>query len=195
MEILTAAMTLLLIMDPLGNIPVFMSVLNHLDPQRRHRVLIRELLISWAVLLVFLFLGQHLLQVLNLQHEAISIAGGIVLFLIALRMIFPPEGGIMGDLPEGEPFVVPLAVPLLAGPSTMATLLLLVRSEPRRLGDWLIALTVAWAITAAILLASSFIYRLLRRRGLIAMERLTGMLLVAVAVQMLLNGVADYMRR
>jgi multiple antibiotic resistance protein len=180
---------------PLGNIPVFMSVLNQLDPQRRHRVLIRELLISWAVLLVFLFLGQHLLQVLNLQHEAISIAGGIVLFLIALRMIFPPEGGIMGDLPEGEPLIVPLAVPLLAGPSTMATLLLMVRSEPGRLGDWLIALTVAWAITAAILLASTFIYRLLRQRGLIAMERLTGMLLVAVAVQMLLSGVADYMRK
>jgi MarC family membrane protein len=195
MDILTAALTLLLIMDPLGNIPVFMSVLHQLDPQRRHRVLIRELLISWAVLLVFLFLGQYLLQVLHLQQEAISIAGGIVLFLIALRMIFPPEGGIMGDLPEGEPLIVPLAVPLLAGPSTMATLLLLVRSEPGRLVDWLIALTVAWAITAAILLASTFIYRLLRQRGLIAMERLTGMLLVAVAVQMLLSGVADYVRR
>jgi multiple antibiotic resistance protein len=195
MEIFTAAMTLLLIMDPLGNIPVFMSVLHQLDPQRRHRVLIRELLISLVVLLVFLFLGQYLLQVLHLQQEAISIAGGIVLFLIALRMIFPPEGGIMGDFPEGEPFIVPLAVPLLAGPSTMATLLLLVRSEPGRLVDWLIALTVAWAITAAILLASTFIYRLLRQRGLIAMERLTGMLLVAVAVQMLLSGVADYMRR
>lgn len=195
MEILTAAMTLLLIMDPLGNIPVFMSVLNQLDPRRRHRVLIRELLISLAVLLVFLFVGQYLLHVLNLQQESISIAGGIVLFLIALRMIFPQEGGIMGDLPEGEPFIVPLAVPLLAGPSTMATLLLLVRSEPGRLVDWLIALTVAWAITAAILLASTFVYRLLRQRGLIAMERLTGMLLVAVAVQMLLSGVADYMRR
>jgi multiple antibiotic resistance protein len=94
----------------------------------------------------------------------------------------------MGDLPEGEPFIVPLAVPLLAGPSTTATLLLLVRSEPRRLVDWLMALTVAWAITAAILLASTVIYRLLRQRGLIAMERLTGMLLVAVAVQMLLMG-------
>lgn len=195
MDILTAALTLFLIMDPLGNIPVFMSVLHQLDPQRRHRVLIRELLISLAVLLVFLFFGQHLLDALNLRQEAISIAGGIVLFLVALRMIFPPEGGIMGDLPDGEPFVVPLAVPLLAGPSTMATLLLMVRSEPGRLGDWLIALTVAWAITAAILLASTFIYRLLKQRGLIAMERLTGMLLVAVAVQMLLSGVADYMRR
>ena len=195
MEILTAAMTLVLIMDPLGNIPVFMSVLNQLDPYRRHQVLIRELLISLAVLLVFLFLGQYLLQVLNLQQEAISIAGGIVLFLIALRMVFPQEGGIMGDFPEGEPFIVPLAVPLLAGPSTMATLLLLVRSKPGRLVDWLMALTVAWAITAAILLASTFIYRLLRHRGLIAMECLTGMLLVAVAVQMLLSGVADYMRR
>jgi multiple antibiotic resistance protein len=195
MEIFTAAMTLLLIMDPLGNIPVFMSVLNQLDPQRRHQVLIRELLISLAVLLMFLFLGQHLLHVLNLQQESISIAGGIVLFLIALRMIFPQEGGIMGDLPEGEPLIVPLAVPLLAGPSTMATLLLLVRSEPGRLVDWLIALTVACSITATILLASTFVYRLLRQGGLIAMERLTGMLIVAVAVQMLLSGVADYMRR
>ena len=103
MEILTAAVTSLLIMDPLGNIPVFMSVLNQLDPQRRHRVLIRELLISLAVLLVFLFLGQYLLHFLNLQQESISIAGGIVLFLIALRMIFPQEGGSWETSPRGNP--------------------------------------------------------------------------------------------
>lgn len=195
MKIMTAAVTLFLIMDPLGNIPVFISVLNHLDPKRRRTVLVRELLLSLVVLLVFLFSGPYLLRFLNLKEVSISIAGGIILFLIALRMIFPQEGGLVGDLPEGEPFLVPLAVPLLAGPSTMATLLLFVRTEPKRIADWLIALVIAWGATAVILLCSTFFLRVLKQRGLIAMERLTGMLLVVISVQMFLDGVAEYLQK
>ena len=193
MSTITAAVTLCLIMDPLGNIPIFLSALKSVEPKRRSIVLVRELLISLFVLLFFLLVGQYLLTFLNLKQEAISIAGGIVLFLISLRMVFPQEGGIMGDHLEGEPFIVPLAVPLLAGPSTIATLLLLVRSEPNRMVDWLMALFFAWIVTAAILMSSTFFYRVLRQRGLIAMERLMGMLLVVVAVQMFLDGVAQYL--
>jgi multiple antibiotic resistance protein len=129
MRISSAVLTLFLVMDPLGNIPPFLSVLKNVQPERRRRVLLREILIAYVVLLVFLFLGKRVLALLSLQQETISIAGGIVLFLIALRMIFPREGGLFGEQPEGEPFVVPLAIPLVAGPSALAVVLLLQQSE------------------------------------------------------------------
>ena len=194
MEILSAGLTLLLIMDPLGNIPVFLSVLKTVENEsRKRKILIRELLIALIVLLVFLFIGQYLLQWLNLRQEAVHIAGGIVLLLIPLRMIFPTEKSILWDLPEGEPFDVTLAVPLLAGPSTLAMPILLVRSQPDRIFDWLIAVIWAWLVTSLIMLSSNKVYKLLGKRGLIAMERLTGMLLVAISVQMLLDGITTYL--
>ncbi len=188
MELFAAVITLFLIMDPLGNIPIFLSVLQPVDPARRRVILIREILIAYVVLLVFFFLGEHLLRLLHLDQETISIAGGIVLFLIALRMVFPPQGGMMGDNPEGEPFVVPLAIPLIAGPSTLAAVLLLQRSAQGSTIALLGAMTIAWALSAVILLSSTFFYRILRERGLIAMERLMGMLLVMVSVQMVIGG-------
>ena len=181
-------------MDPLGNIPIFLSVLKDVEPGRRRRVLIREILFAYIVLLIFLFLGKYLLQLLRLQQETISIAGGIVLFLIALRMVFPAEGSLLGDAPEGEPFVVPLAIPLIAGPSTLAALLLL-QSGPSSVLGLLLALTIAWALSAVILLSSTLLYRLLKQRGLMALERLMGMLLVMIAVQMFMNGVAEFLKQ
>ena len=151
MDILSAGLTLLLIMDPLGNIPVFLTVLKNVESEsRKRKILIRELAIALFVLLVFLFIGQYLLQLLNLRQEALHIAGGIVMFSIALHMIFPTENGIMGDFPEGEPFIVPLAVPLLAGPSTLAMLILLARSQPDRIFEWFIAVIGAWLVTSLI---------------------------------------------
>ena len=195
MDILSAGLTLLLIMDPLGNIPVFLSVLKKVENEsRKRKILIRELAIALIVLLVFLFVGQYFLQWLNLRQEAVHIAGGIVLFLIALRMIFPTEKGVMGDLPEGEPFIVPLAVPLLAGPSTLAMLILLARSQPDRIIDWLIAVLGAWGVTSLIMLSSGKLHKLLGMRGLIAVERLMGMVLVAISVQMLLDGITTYLK-
>ena len=195
MDVFSAVVTLFLIMDPLGNIPLFLSVLKTVPPERRRVVLVREIVFAYVVLLVFLFLGSYVLRVLQLQQETISIAGGIVLFLIALRMIFPAEGGMLGEPLEGEPFVVPLAIPLFAGPSTLAALLLLQRSAPSATSSLLAALTIAWALSGAILLASTFFYRVLRQRGLVAMERLMGMLLVMVAVQMLMNGLQAFLGR
>lgn len=195
MNVFSAVVTLFLVLDPLGNIPLFLSVLKTVSPERRRKVLVREIAIAYLVLLLILFLGGYALQFLHLDPEAISIAGGIVLFLIALRMIFPGETTGAVDSLEGEPFVVPLAIPLFAGPSTLATILLLRQSSPSHAGLLLLAITIAWALSGSILLASTFFYRVLRERGLIAMARLMGMLLVIVAVQMLLNGLRSFLTR
>ena len=128
-----------------------------------------------------------------LSEESVSIAGGIVLFLIGLRMIFPPPEGLMGELPEGEPFIVPLAIPMVAGPSGMAAVMLMGSQDPGRMGDWSLALMIAWGATAAILFSATYLYRWLGTRVLIAIERLMGMLLVALSVQMLLDGVGTYL--
>ena len=195
MDIAAATVTLFLIMDPLGNIPLFLSVLKSVAPERRRVVLLREIGFAYLVLLAFVFLGDSVLRVLGLSEETISVAGGIVLFLIALRMIFPQQGHQPGDALEGEPFVVPLAIPLIAGPSTLAALLLLQRSSPGDTASLLLAVTIAWALSGVILLASSFLNSVLRERGLIAIERLMGMVLVMIAVQMLLDGVKTFLAR
>ncbi len=192
MTILSASLLLFLILDPLGNIPVFLSLLRRLEPARQRVVLARELLIALVVLMLFLWAGKYALEVMHLRQESVSIAGGIVLFLIGIRMIFPPPEGLMGEIPGGEPFIVPLAIPLVAGPSGMAAVMLMGSREPDRLADWSLALFLAWAATAAILFCAPWLYRLLGARALSAVERLMGMLLVAISVQMLLDGLSGY---
>ncbi len=193
MTTLSAAILLFLILDPLGNVPVFLGLLRGLPIRRQRHVLARELLIALAVLFLFLFAGKAILGAMHLREESVSIAGGIVLFLIGIRMIFPGEDGVTGHVPEGEPFIVPLAIPLIAGPSGMAAVILLASNEPARLGDWSLALLLAWAATAAILFSATFLYKLLGRQVLAAVERLMGMLLVALSVQMLMDGVRAYL--
>ncbi|MFT3806023.1 YhgN family NAAT transporter [Arenimonas sp.] len=193
MTTLSAALLLFLILDPLGNIPVFLSLLKPLPGGRRRIVLARELLIALAVLFGFLWGGQYVLEAMHLRQESVSIAGGIVLFLIGLKMIFPSPEGMFGETGEGEPFIVPMAIPLVAGPSGMASVMLLGSQEPDRMGDWSLALLIAWAGTAAILFSATSLYRLLGQRVLVAIERLMGMLLVAISVQMLLDGVKTYL--
>ena len=197
MDLLSATLTLILIMDPLGNIPMFLSILNKIpDENRRRKILIRELLLALLVLLIFLFLGRHLLQWLNLQPQSLRIGGGIVLFLIAIKTIFPhSSGGIMGQFPEGEPLLVPLAVPLLAGPSTLAMLILLSSNAPEKWMSWLLAVILAWLLTSVIMICSGSLLRLLGEKGLVAVERLMGMVLVTLSVQMLLDGFSDYLRK
>lgn len=194
MTTLSAGILLFLILDPLGNIPFFLSLLKQVAPRRRRWVMARELLIALAVLIAFLLGGQFILRVLQLKQESVSIAGGIVLFLIAIKMVFPPsEGGIFGPVGQGEPFIVPLAIPGVAGPSAMAALLLLTNSQPGRTVEWGIALFLAWLATAIILLSSTWLFRWLGESVLTALERLMGMLLVALSVQMFLGGVAAYL--
>lgn len=193
MTTVSAAILLFLILDPLGNVPLFMSLLKTLPPRRQRIVLARELLIALAVLLLFLLAGKAILDAMHIRQESVSIAGGIVLFLIGIRMIFPPPEGLLGELPDGEPFIVPMAIPLIAGPSGMAAVILMSSSEPDRIADWVLALVIAWGATAVILFSSTYLYKWLGQRVLTAVERLMGMLLVALSVQMFLDGVAKYL--
>jgi multiple antibiotic resistance protein len=192
LDILAAATMLFLIMDPLGNLPIYMSVLKTLEPRRRQLIIFRELIVALVILMLFLHSGQVVLDFLKIDQETVSIAGGIILFLIALRMIFPQPGGVMALTPGEEPFIVPLAIPLIAGPSTMASLILLSNQEPNKMMEWSIALFAAWAISALILSFSSVFHRLLGEKGLNAVERLMGMILVMIAIQMFLNGISAY---
>jgi multiple antibiotic resistance protein len=193
MTIASAALLLFLILDPLGNIPVFLGLMKGMPPARQRVVIIRELLIALVVLMLFLLGGQYALNLMHLRQESVSIAGGIVLFLIGLRMIFPSPHGLMGDVPEGEPFIVPLAIPMIAGPSGMAAVMLLGSQEPGRMGEWMLALVIAWAITATILFSATYLERWLGTRVLTAIERLMGMVIVAISVQMLMDGIASFL--
>ncbi|MBS0848238.1 YhgN family NAAT transporter [Citrobacter sp. JGM124] len=193
-EIITATVLLFLIMDPLGNLPIFMSVLKHTEPKRRRAIMIRELLIALTIMLIFLFAGERILSFLNLRAETVSISGGIILFLIAIKMIFPGNEGNASGLPAGEePFIVPLAIPLVAGPSLLATLMLLSHQYPNQMGHLVIALMLAWGGTVAILLQSSLFLRLLGEKGVNALERLMGLVLVMIATQMFLDGIRTWM--
>lgn len=192
MTTLSAALLLFLVMDPLGNIPLFMTTLKKVEPSRQRKVVLRELLIALIVLVSFLFLGQYLLQLLNLTQTALTTAGGIILMIIAIKMIFPVRNASLQEEIEGEPFIVPLAIPYVAGPSAMATSLLMMSGDPTRWASWLFAVFAAWLASAVIIYFSSYFARFLGEKGMIAIERLMGMLLITVAVQMLLNGIAEF---
>lgn len=192
MTTVSAALLLFLVMDPLGNIPLFMTSLKKVEERRRRTVVIRELVIALAVLVGFLFLGQYLLRLLSLSETALTTAGGIILMIIALKMIFPRRESSLAEEVEGEPFIVPLAIPYVAGPSAMATALLLMSGEPGRWPEWLLAVFLAWLASAIIIYFSSYLARFLGEKGLVAIERLMGMLLITVAVQMLLNGIGAF---
>jgi multiple antibiotic resistance protein len=192
MTLLSAAVLLFLVMDPLGNVPFFLSTLRQVDPGRVRRVIVRELLIALGVLVCFLFAGRYVLAVLQISEPALSLAGGVILLLIALRMIFPSSERSMREEVEGEPFVVPLAIPYVAGPSAFATELLLMSREPERWPVWLAALLLAWAASALIIYFGSGMRRLLGDKGLVAIERLMGMILVTVAIQMVMTGVVEF---
>jgi MarC family membrane protein len=190
----SAVVILLLVMDPIGNIPLFVSVLRHVKAARRRPVILRECAIAFAVLLVFVFFGAAILGVLGLSDPSLTIAGGVILFLIALRMIFRRPGGVFGDTVSGEPFIVPLAIPSIAGPAAIATVMLLVSRAPQRLLEWCLAVSVAMLVTVALLVAADRLAKLAGEQGLLAFERLMGLILTAIAVEMLLRGIETFVR-
>ncbi len=197
MEIFSAAITIFFVMDPIGNIPSFLSVLKNVDPVRRRRVLFRELLIALGVLIGFLFLGSYVLEGMRVTGPALGIAGGIILFLIALRMVFPASGAslVVPDEKDADPLIIPLAVPLIAGPSSMATVILLGSAPGSNRLELLAALFGAWAVASLILLFSELLGRWLGQRFFSAVERLMGLILTTMAVQMFLNGIGDFMKQ
>ncbi len=195
MTVMSAAVLLFFVMDPLGNVPLFLTALRRVAPERHRRVILRELVIALGVLVGFLFLGKGLLALLKVSAEALTAAGGVILLLIALRMIFPSSDRSLHEDVQDEPFIVPLAVPYTAGPSALATVLLLTSREPARWPEWLLALVLAWLASSVVLYFAGGLSRLLGERGLVAMERLMGMLLVTVAMEMLLGGLRQYLGR
>jgi MarC family membrane protein len=193
----SALIVLILVTDPMGNILIFATLLRNVDPAHRTRIIVRECLIAFVVLLLFTFFGQSMLNALGLSDRSLNIAGGLILFLIALRLIFVhPEGpfGIAETGERGEPFIVPLAIPFIAGPSAIATVVLLASRAPHRMAEWTGAIAVAISITMAALLFSDRINRFIGERGLMALERLTGLILTAIAVEMLLRGIEGFVR-
>jgi MarC family membrane protein len=183
----SATILLLLITDPLGNIPIFVNTLRAVPPERRARVIVREVLIAFGLLLAFMFVGQSFLKAMSLSDVSLQIGGAVVLFLIALRMIFPPPPQDT-PVPVAEPLIVPLAIPALAGPSAMATVLLLVSQAPERRMEWVAALTVTMLVCAVVLLLAERLQRVVGLRVVSAFERLMGLILVSISVEMLIRG-------
>jgi multiple antibiotic resistance protein len=192
MTLTSATLTLVFVMDPLGNIPFFLSALKPVAPKKRQRIILRESFIAFLILLLFLLFGQFILEGMHISQPALSIAGGIILFLIAIRMIFPDHAKDDKGQTVLEPFIVPLAVPLIAGPSTMAMVMLLANQSPNDKFFLVIALATAWFITTAILVFADILRKVLGERGLTAVERLMGMILTTMAVQMLLSGIEQF---
>ncbi len=188
----SAIITLILVMDPLGNIPMFLSVLSRVEPARRQRIVLRETFIALLILTAFLFFGQYILEAMHLSENALSVSGGIILFLIAIRMIFPHPEQPSRQAQHEEPFIVPLAIPLIAGPSTMAMVMLLAGQQPDRIWHWQLALLIAWFACTLVLMSAQRLSKLLGARGLLAIEKLMGMLLTTMAVQMFLQGIAGF---
>jgi multiple antibiotic resistance protein len=192
MTVLSAALLLFLVMDPFGNIPFFIVALQNVESGRQLRIIIRELLIALLFLVIFLFSGQHLLNVLHISEPALTTAGGTILFLIAIKMVFPKPGGLIEEEVSGEPFIVPLAVPYVAGPSALAAVLLIMNQEPERWPEWLAAVLLSWFSCGLIISLSSLLSRHLSKKLLLAIARLMGMLLVAIAIQMMMDGIAKF---
>ncbi len=191
---LSIAFSLFILMDPIGNVPIFISILKEIDPKRQRVIILRELSIALVIIIAFNFLGDLLLSLLGVSEDAVLISGGIILFLIALKMIFPTRKDVDVDMPqEKEPFIVPLAVPLVAGPAVLAAVMLYARQQPN---GWMVisAILIAWVISTVILLSASFLKTLLGWRGIIACERLMGLILTLIAVEMFLNGMKIYLK-
>lgn len=191
MSLFAAVLMLVLVMDPLGNVPIFLAALKNVPRSRYKKVIVREMLIALGVLIFFMFFGQYILLAMKLSQDALTVAGGLILLIISIKMIFPDHSISKSDQYSAEPFIVPLAIPLVAGPTTM-TMVMLMPHEYPGVGKWVLALFIAWAITFVVLYSSDFLRRVLQDRGLMAIERLMGMILVVMSVQMLLSGIGHF---
>lgn len=188
----SALILLLLVLDPLGSLPVFIPIMRSVPRERRPLVAVREVAIAFGVLAAFMFAGEHFLGLMRLSERSLEVAGGVILLIIAIRMIFGSEGGVYG-VPDGrEPLIFPLAVPLLAGPSAMATVLLLASRQPDRMWHWVGALAVAMLVSGIVLVMADRIRRWIGDSMVAAIEKLMGLVLTAIAVEMILAGLKRY---
>jgi MarC family membrane protein len=193
-EFLSAFVLLVLVIDPIGNLPLVSSLLKQVERSRRARVVLRECLIAYVILVAFMFGGKGFLELIHLSESSLSIAGGVILFMTAIRMVFRSPEGVFGDALDHEPFIVPLAIPFIAGPSALATVMLMVSREPARIVTWAGALSAVMALTALVLVSGERIERLIGERTVEALKRLMGLILTAIAVQMLLGGIERFVQ-
>lgn len=190
---LSALILLLLVLDPLGSLPIFIPIMREVPKERRTRVALREVSLAFIVLLAFMFGGEAFLRVMHLSERSLEVAGGVILLMVAIRMIFSQQGeSVYGVAAGKEPFIFPLAVPLLAGPSAMATVLLLASRQPERIWEWIGALAVAMWVCGALLLGAERIRKLVGDQVVSALEKLMGLVLTAIAVEMILAGLKRY---
>lgn len=193
MTFYAALILFLLVMDPLGGIPFFIAALKKVPEQRKKKVIAREMVIALGLMVLFMFQGAKILKLLSISGPSLTIAGGIILLLIAIKMIFPTKDEFMESVAADEPLIVPLAIPYVSGPSALITVSLVMSKEPLRWKEWLLALLIAWFITGTILIMCTELERILGERGVIAIERLMGMILTAIAVEMTLNGITTFL--
>jgi MarC family membrane protein len=191
---LSALVLLLLVLDPVGSLPLFVATMRRVAPERRVRVAVRESLVAFGILVAFMFGGQAFLRLMHLSERSLEVAGGVILLLIAMRMVFGGEGQATGEMPHAdtEPLIVPIAVPMMAGPSALATVLLLVSRQPERIGQWIAALAVGVAVCGLMLVAADRIRRAIGDAMVVALEKLMGLVLSALAVEMILAGLKRY---
>lgn len=191
-DLFSATILLVLVLDPFGNLPLVVAALDKVAPARHLKILLRESFIAYLLLLLFMIGGRTFMTWLGLSDVSLSITGGIILFLISLRMVFSHKEGIFGEIQGGEPFIVPLAVPMIAGPSALATVMLMASRDPDKLYTWAVALTLAMVVSTAVLLMAGKLKAVLGERVVNAFERLMGLLLTALAVEMLLGGIRTF---
>jgi multiple antibiotic resistance protein len=192
MSLLAMTFSLFLLMDPVGNVPLFIAILKDIPRKRQLQIIFRELMIALLTMITFHFVGDALLTALQIQQYAVLVAGGIILFLLSLKMIFPTGhdfDAITGK--DKEPFIVPLAIPLVAGPAVLAAIILYSRQQPDTHIP-ITAIVLAWAISTVILLSSAFLNKILGKRGILATERLMGLILTMMSVQMFLEGISQF---
>jgi MarC family membrane protein len=185
---------LLLVTDPFGNVPLFVTALNPVAPNRRARIVIRECAIAFLLLLLFMFFGRHFLTALQLTEASLRIGGSVILLLIAIRMVFPHPDGVLGRTEGGEPFIVPLAIPALAGPSALATVLLFSSHTTEEVMVHVAALAAVGVVWLAVFLSAERLQKLLGTQVMTAFERLMGLILTAMSVEMLLGGVRAFVK-
>jgi multiple antibiotic resistance protein len=178
-------------MDPIGNISSYLELMRGLDPKRTKMVVLREMLIALAAMLLFNFLGEYIFRFLELKEESVRLASGVILFLIAIKILYPSNSSWRSNLPQGEPFIIPLAIPLIAGPSLLATILLFSHLESCKRLMWT-AILVSWMLASVVLLLAPRLYRFLGKNGLIACERLLAMILVMLAIQRFMEGIQQF---
>jgi len=179
-------------MDPIGNISSFLKMVHGIEPKRQSIILFREMLIALGFMMLFNFIGEFIFNLLQISETTVKLSSGVILFLIAIQILFPKQGGIRETVREEEPFIIPLAIPLIAGPSLLATIMLYARLEPS-VSVMIFAILIAWFAAFIVLLSSRMMFRILGLNGLMACEKLMGMVLVLLAIQRFFDGVSQFL--